>query len=85
MAVQHAYKPAIAPGKYGYDGGEPKSDCVEVTVRELFDLLLVGRVDWFLRFVATPINSLARTRRLYEQHAVRMEHVFNVTFQDAII
>ena len=40
MAVQHAYKPAIAPGKYGYDGGDPKSDCVEVTVRELFDLLL---------------------------------------------
>ena len=69
MAVQHAYKPAIAPGKYGYDGGEPKSDCVEVTVRELFDLLLWDESNGSFDLARLPPTVSQELVGLYEQHA----------------
>lgn len=69
MAVQHAYKPAIAPGKYGYDGGEPKSDCVEVTVRELFDLLLWDESTGTFDLTRLPPTASPELVGLYEQQA----------------
>ena len=67
MAVQHAYKPAIAPGKYGYDGGVPKSDCVEVTVRELFDLLLWDEATGSFDLSRLPPTASQELIALYEQ------------------
>ena len=34
------YKPAIAAARWGFDGGAAKSDCVEMAVREIVDLML---------------------------------------------
>ncbi|KAI2495810.1 hypothetical protein MHU86_18696 [Fragilaria crotonensis] len=67
MAIQHAYKPAIAPGKYGYDGGDPKSDCVEVTVRELFDLLLWDESTGTFDLSRLPPTATRELIDLYEQ------------------
>lgn len=69
MAVQHAYKPAIAPGKYGYDGGAPKSDCVEVTVRELFDLLLWDESTGSFDMSRLPPTASQELIDLYVQQA----------------
>ena len=35
-----ASKPRLPAGRYGWAGGEPRPDCVEVVVREILDLLL---------------------------------------------
>ncbi len=32
------FKPAIAAGRWGFDGGEAKSDCVEMAVRDAVEL-----------------------------------------------
>eukprot|EP00934_Nitzschia_sp_Nitz4_P005038 Nitzschia sp. Nitz4//scaffold36_size144017//76237//78126//NITZ4_003097-RA/size144017-processed-gene-0.48-mRNA-1//1//CDS//3329549489//5028//frame0 len=39
-AIQHVGQPVVPNGRYSYDGGDVKPDCVEVSVRELFNLLL---------------------------------------------
>jgi hypothetical protein len=39
-AIQHAAQPVVPNGRYGYDGGRPKSDCVEVVVREVLNIIL---------------------------------------------
>jgi len=44
-ADSRAHKPAVANGKYGFDGGAIKPDCVEVTIRELFEYLLWDEID----------------------------------------
>lgn len=67
VAVQHAYKPAIAPGKFGYDGGPPKSDCVEVTVRELFDLSLWDESTGSFDLSRLPPTASQELIDLYER------------------
>lgn len=67
MAVQHADKPAILAGKYGYDGGDPKSDCVEMTVRELFDLLLWDESTGSFDLSRLPPTASQELHDLYEQ------------------
>jgi hypothetical protein len=69
MATQHAYKPAIAPGKYGHDGGAPKSDCVEMTVRELMDLLLWDETSGTFDLSRLPHTALPQLVELYDHHA----------------
>jgi hypothetical protein len=34
------YKPAIGAGRWGFDGGSARSDCVEMAVREIVDLVV---------------------------------------------
>jgi hypothetical protein len=69
MATQHAYKPAIAPGKYGHDGGAPKSDCVEMTVRELMDLLLWDETSGNFDLARLPQTALPQLVDLYNQNS----------------
>jgi hypothetical protein len=40
QSIQYGSKPIVPNSRYGYDDGDEKPDCVEVLVREIFDLLL---------------------------------------------
>jgi hypothetical protein len=40
LSRAHAFKPALAVMRHGYDCGKDVPDCVEVLLREIFDLLL---------------------------------------------
>ena len=40
LSLRFSYKPAIAAGRWGFDGGAAKSDCVEMAIREIVDMVL---------------------------------------------
>jgi hypothetical protein len=56
FTVRLRYKPAIAPARWGFDGGAAKSDCVEMAVREIVDLML-----WDDRRAAFDVDLLPQT------------------------
>jgi hypothetical protein len=66
-AIQHFAKPVVPNGRYGYDGGQPKSDCVEVAVREILDLLLWDESQACFDFSRWPRASQELVQ-LYQQH-----------------
>lgn len=41
-ALERSFKPPIKLGRYSFQGGRPRPDCVEVVVREIVDTLIFG-------------------------------------------
>ncbi len=58
------FKPAIAAGRWCFDGGAAKSDCVEMAVREVVDLILwdddkaAFNLDWLPRTAMGALREL---------------------------
>eukprot|EP00934_Nitzschia_sp_Nitz4_P005116 Nitzschia sp. Nitz4//scaffold22_size323478//247071//248783//NITZ4_000571-RA/size323478-processed-gene-0.114-mRNA-1//-1//CDS//3329543127//5106//frame0 len=64
-ANQHVGQPAVPNGRYAFDGGEVKPDCVEVIVRELFNLLLWDELQGKFDVNRLPPNVCQQLIQLY--------------------
>jgi hypothetical protein len=65
-AIQNTtHKPQHRTSRYSYDGGDAKPDCVEVTVRELMELLLWD--EWSLNPNRLPVNANQEFVQLYSK------------------
>ena len=70
LSSANAHKPAIKLSRHGFKNAEAKPDCVEVVVREIFDLLLFDALtDSFNPSARLPPEACSRVRAFYEQHA----------------
>jgi hypothetical protein len=70
LSSANAHKPAIKLSRHGFNKAEDKPDCVEVVVREMFDLLLFDALtDSFNPSARLPPEACSRVRAFYEQHA----------------
>ena len=58
-------KPVVPHGKHSFDQGKPKPDCVEITVRELIDLLLWDERTGRFQIDRLPPSALPELRHLY--------------------
>ncbi len=56
------YKPAIAAGRWGFDGGSAKSDCVEMAVREVVDLMLWDDKNGKFNLELMPNSAMVELR-----------------------
>jgi hypothetical protein len=56
------YKPAIAAGRWGFDGGAAKSDCVEMAIREIVDLVLWDESRGAFNLELLPRSAVAGLR-----------------------
>jgi hypothetical protein len=63
----HGSKPTTPNGYYGFDGGDIKADCTEVTVREIVDLLLWDDVSGSFDLTRLPPTASPALIRLYNQ------------------
>ena len=70
LSSAQAHKPAIKMSRHGFNGGESKPDCVEVVLREMFDLLLfdstTSRFDSEARL---PLTASPAVRDFYKRHS----------------
>ena len=65
----HAFKPPNALERHAVGGGEARPDCVEMVVRELFDLLLYDPMRHAFDPSRLPPGASAALRAHYEQRA----------------
>lgn len=83
---QSAMPPTLPNGYYTYDGGEIKADCVEVTIREIFFLLLwddkEGRLD-FSRLPDTTSHLLKDLLTVESNHLDKQNSLAHVDFGKA--
>jgi hypothetical protein len=62
LALRFRYKPAIAAGRWGFDGGAAKSDCVEMAIREIVDLVLWDESRGAFNLELLPRSAVAGLR-----------------------
>ena len=58
----HAFKPPNVLERHGYQGGEPRPDCVEMLLRELFDMLLFDPITQTFDVGRLPSSSAQALR-----------------------
>ena len=67
LSEVHAFKPPNILERHSYQGGESKPDCVEMLLRELFDLLLYNPATQTFEVERLPTSALPELLRHYEQ------------------
>ena len=66
LSSAHAFKPSIKMSKHSFQGAPPKPDCVEVVIREIFDLLLFDKDEFrFNPGARLPPTALPAVREYY--------------------
>ena len=70
LSSANAHKPAIKLSRHGYNNAAEKPDCVEVVIREMFDLLLFDSLtNAFNPSTRLPTAACPTVRAFYEQHS----------------
>ena len=69
LSSAHAFKPAVKMSQHPYRTGKPKPDCVEVVIREIFDLLLFDKDESrFNPDARLPPTASPAVRAFYETY-----------------
>jgi hypothetical protein len=69
VSSANAHKPAIKLSRHGYKNAADKPDCVEVVIREIFDLLLYDSITCCFNLNRLPPDASPKVRQFYKQHA----------------
>ena len=70
LSSAQAHKPAIKMSRHGFNGGPSKPDCVEVVLREMFDLLLFdSTTSSFDSEARLPLTASPAVRDFYKRHS----------------
>ena len=67
LSEVHAFKPPNILERHSYQDGESKPDCVEMLLRELFDLLLYNPATQTFEVERLPTSALPELLRHYQQ------------------
>eukprot|EP01052_Picozoa_sp_SAG31_P005236 SAG31_NODE_227_length_19818_cov_6.503271_13_plen_602_part_00 len=66
LSTAAATKPRLPAGRYGWAGGEPRPDCVEVMIREIIELLLYVPSTGQVEPALLPPTTSRELRQFYD-------------------